>query len=707
MAEYDDNTTPGLETKDELGQNPQAVVRRWLLELRMADKREREWRKTANGVLDLYRGESRKKNSFNILWSITETLLPAVYSSVPKPDVRRRYKDADPLGKVVSEVLSRSLDFSLDTYDFNSVARATVLDMLLTGRGIDRIRYVPSLVKVGGEQEGQPEPDDALEGEAEELDWEQTVAEHVQWDDFRFGPGKRWPEVPWVGFRHRLFREDLIEKFGEEIGNAVKLDATDDDDINKMPEHETEAFKTAEVWEIWDKDSKQVLFINSTYKAGPLKTLDDPLNLTDFFPCPRPIYAIEDVDSLTPICLYEQYKEQAEELNRISTRINKIVDALKLRGVYDPTISEMSEIMRGNDNDFIPAQNVAALIERGGIEAGIWTTQELIKAGAQVLAVLYQQRDACKQTIYEITGMGDILRGVTNPNETATAQQIKSQWGSLRIKNMQQEVARYLRDILRLKAEIIAEKFDQQTLEQMTLLQLPHMQDVQQQAMQAQQQGQQFQMPITWEQVMETLRSDLGRTYRIDVETDSTVAASIESDMSGMRDVLTAIVEFIQGIGPAVQAQAVPIEAVKEVVMTIARRARMGSAVEDAFDKMQAPQAQGGVDPKQYQQEKQQSQQQIQQLTQQLQQSQQQLQAEKQSQQANIAAANAQAQADQIIERIRQQGESQRAQQQALFDRWEALLSAQTTKEVAQINAGAKAEAAQVAAENKPEVSNG
>ncbi|MFP5465608.1 MAG: insulinase family protein, partial [Gammaproteobacteria bacterium] len=47
----------------------QNEVRRWLLELRLADKREREWRKTAQGVLELYRGENVKKNSFNILWS--------------------------------------------------------------------------------------------------------------------------------------------------------------------------------------------------------------------------------------------------------------------------------------------------------------------------------------------------------------------------------------------------------------------------------------------------------------------------------------------------------------------------------------------------------------------------------------------------------------------------------------------------------------
>ncbi|HEY6019333.1 MAG TPA: hypothetical protein VIY48_05340, partial [Candidatus Paceibacterota bacterium] len=371
MAEYDDNTTPGLESPEDFGQTPQAEVRRWLLELRLADKRELDWRKDAQMAIDLYKGAISKKNAFNILWSNTETLLPAVFSSTPKPDVRRRYRDDDPLGKAVSEVVSRALDFSLDTYDFNSVARADVLDMLIAGRGVSWVRYVPSMAQVGidpnqpHDEESEDaevhtnEGGEALEGGIEEVEWEQTIAEHVQWNDFRIGPGKRWEELPWVARRHRLQREDLVEQFGEEIGNAVKLDATTDDDINKMAEHEAEPFKTAEVWEIWCKDSKKVYFISASYKVSPLKTVDDPLQLKGFFPCPRPVYAIEDVESLTPIPLYEQYKEQAEELNRISVRINKIIDALKVRGIYDATISEMAEVMRGADNDLIPAQNVA------------------------------------------------------------------------------------------------------------------------------------------------------------------------------------------------------------------------------------------------------------------------------------------------------------------------------------------------------------
>jgi hypothetical protein len=45
----------------------------------------------------------------------------------------------------------------------------------------------------------------------------------------------------------------------------------------------------------------------------------------------------------------------------------------------------------------------------------------------------------------------------------------------------------------------------------------------------------------------------------------------------------------MQGFGPAVQMGALPVEALKEIMLTITRRAKMGNAVEDAFDKIKQP----------------------------------------------------------------------------------------------------------------------
>ena len=610
------------ERKEDLGDGDKGIQRRWMLELKLSDKREAEWRKTAKATIDRYRGRNRKKNSFNILWSNTETLMPAVYNSLPQPNVRRRFKDEDPVGKAVSDILSRSLEFSVDIEQFDTAIKHSLLDMLLTGRGVNRIRYVPSFEQVGYSDE-EPQETESLQTESlevettEELGWEQVVIEHVQYDDFRMGAGKTWEEIQWIAFHHRMTRDDLVDKFGEK-GEKMRLDDTNDEDVNREDESTIDAFKTASVWEIWDKEEKQVIFVSQNC-TEPLKVLEDPLELTSFFPIARPVYAIVDGGTMLPTTLYSQYQEQAEELDKVSTRINKIYDALKVRGIYDSTMSEVSELLKGNDNDLIPAQNAAAWLERGGIEKAIWMMP--IEQAAKVVVILTQQRESCKQVIYEINGLGDILRGQSNASETLGAQQIKAQWGTMRISTLQRELQRYIRDMMRIMAEIISEKFQLDTLQKMTGLNYPTDEQVQQAMMQYQsqmemfnQQAQMAQMqppgqppmggqpppqppqqpvppPYTWESLQKVMKDDCQRTYKIDVETDSTTASTVAEDMKGLTELLSGIVAFVQGVAPAVQMGALPMEAAKEIMMTICRRSKMGSAVEDALDKMKEPQA--------------------------------------------------------------------------------------------------------------------
>lgn len=605
MSEPNANT---LETPQDLGRSPAAIAQRWKLELKLADKREEKWRQKGKTIYGLYTPDAPAANSFNILWTNTETLRQAVYNSLPQPDVRRRYSDEDELGKNVSNVLTRALEFSQDTYDFDAAIKADVLSMLLPGRGLSRIKYIPSINSQPRNMRGEEGYDEnAEESEGyEAIEWEQVICEPVQWDDFRIlCAAKTWDAVTAIGFRHTFTREDCVEKFGEEIGNAIPLNSADNEDIKQIANEVADLFKTATVWEIWDKDEKQVIWICENY-ANPCKIQDDPLNLCDFWPIPRPLYAIENNQTLVPASLYTQYEQQAKELNKVSGRINKLIDALKVRGIYDATLSELGELMKAADNEFVPAQNAAAYQDRGGLEKAIWMMP--IEQAAKVLQELYKQREAAKQVIYEITGISDIMRAASDPNETFGAQKIKTQWGTQRLQRMQLEVQRYIRDLIRLKAEIISEKFQQETLEQMTLVQLPHRAEVQaqqsqliaqyaQQVNMAIQQGQPAPQPpkmppptITWEDVIDAMRNDAMRTYHVDIETDSTLSATQDSDMAGMRELLTGLSQIMQGYGPAVEKGAMSVEVMKELMLAVVRRARMGSAVEDAISKIQQPQ---------------------------------------------------------------------------------------------------------------------
>ena len=719
-----------LEKVTDLGTSPQAVARRWKLELKLAAKREEAWRKKARDVCELYTPDNPVANSFNILWTNTETLRQAVYNSLPQPQVRRRYNDEDMVGQAVSQVLQRSLEFCQESYDFDGVIKGDVLAMLLPGRAVSRVRYVPSLRQMPTEQpesesedyeaededEGEESAETTVE-EGEEVDWEQVVVERVQWDDFRCSDGRVWDDVCWVAFRHNLSRDELEDKFGS-VGMRVPLNSVADDDV-KAYEMES-LFRTAEVWEIWDRDEKEVVWIAQGYPV-PLKVQDDPLGLQGFYPCPRPLYAIEQHDTLVPSTLFSQYEQQARELNRISRRINSLVEALRVRGIYDATLTELGELMKAGDNELVPAANVTALLERGGLDKAIWFMPMQIAAG--VLQQLYAQREQCKAVIYEITGIADIMRSATNPAETFGAQRLKTQWGTQRLQRLQRETQRYIRDILRLKAEIIAEKFQPETLKQMTLVDLPtdadvqrelaqQMQQYQMAAMQAAQQGQPPPPPpqppqvVTWELAIETMRNDSARTYRIDIETDSTLGASQDEDVSGIAQLMGGVSQLMQGLGPAVASGAMPIEAVKEIVMAAVRRARMGSAVEMALSKMQPPappqdtSAQAEQQKLQMQAEQHaaelQQQAQLEQMKAQLsiqtEQAKQQAQAE-QAAQENELQAQRELQKQQLqaeLDQRKAELDAMATQQQMEFERWKSELEASTRIVIAEIGAGSR-----------------
>lgn len=614
-----DDAQPTLTRPSDIESTHQGVVKRWLAELSIADSTEENWRKEGDAIWKKYEAENPVANSFNILWSNTEILSAAVYNSTPQPDVRRRFRDADPVGKAVSTILERSLSYEVDDYPFDDEMADAALDMLLPGRGIVRIKYEPKFVEITQQGARRGAPAGSFEPPAQEpsaapaapmpggqaapthqrLADQHVPCEHVQWDKFRRGPGKRWKDVPWIAFEHEFTMEMAEEKFGPDIAAALTYAQADGTERSSDDKQVREIFKVCVVHEIWDKDRERVLFIAPSYKAQPCLEVDDPLKLKGFWPMPKPAYAVRNSRKLEPTPLYRLYEEQAKELDCTSARINKIVTALKLRGAYNANLPELAKVIEADDTDMIAVENTSAIADQGGLDKAIWLMP--VDKLAQVLTGLYAARDQIKQTIYEIVGIADIMRGASDPNETAKAQQIKGQWGSVRVQKMQREIQRMARDLMRLKAEVIAQQFTQGQLAAITNVQLPTAQQ-KQQAQQALQASQQQVDPATgqpappdpkllqilrspsWEDVMAVLRSDAMRCYKVDVETDSTVAETINRDMTGLAEVMSSVAQVLGGI-----QQGLPVEVAKEVSLAIVRRARLGSAVEDALENFQPP----------------------------------------------------------------------------------------------------------------------
>lgn len=589
------------------------LYKTWSTEIFAALKREKKFRADGNRVVKLYEAKSPETTPFAILYSNTETLVPAIYNTPPVPIVARRFKDADPLGKMASEAGTRILKFLLDAssenFDFyDELISAAVLNALVPGRGLTRWKYVAN----------------------DDLSYECVFGEDIRWDKFFHGYARTWKKVPWIGFEWDMTKGEVRKNFGDTIANAMKygsaVDSIDSDEPGSRnnEREEVQGVSQAKVYEIWNKTDRRVYFISPNYQKGAVKVVDDPLKLEAFFPVAKPISFFKKISTMVPTALYIQYENQAKELNDITTRLRKLINALKIRGFYNSTVEGIEKVLNAEENTLVPVENMQSMPENAKPDSLIW----LMPVGeiATVVQSLYQEREQCKQVIYEITGISDILRGASVASETATAQNIKNQWGTLRLKRMQKEVQRYCRDSLAIMLEIAANQFSPKTVSAMTGLPYPMQQakasaqmqigsiqqhsqmQTQMAAVQAQQSGQPAPPPQppqippelqhlastpSWEEVLALLKDNAQRDFRIDIETNSTIDPEATQDKQDISDLLNAIGQFLNGVAPLIQDGSMPFEVAKSLMLVIARRYTFGSEIEDSLSSMQPPQPQG------------------------------------------------------------------------------------------------------------------
>lgn len=564
----------------------------WIKKLRRQLKEEEAWRKQGECALKIFEGDEKTAIT-NLYHSNVATMVPSLYNSSPIPDARRRFGDADPVAKDVSEIIERTVSYIIDQMPFDAIMKDVVTDSVVPGRGLPRIRYIADV--------------EDIEKRSEAL-----TLEVVPWDKFIMGPGRSWDKVPWIAFPLDLTFDEM-EKLGvdpehlERIGVGLSSPLEDEDggDNDEDDDAQKGIYKTIEVYEIWDKRKRETLFITPRDKDKPLLVLPDVLELPEFFPVPMPLQQVRRRSSMKPICPYELYKDLLSEFNKISLRINALVKQLKVKGLYDGSLNADVSALASEDmadGEFKVAENTSAFLQGSGktLEAAIafWPIDKIIA----VLQQLYVQRDQLKQLIYEVTGLSDILRGASNPNETATAQQIKTQWGSLRLQDMQAEVARLARDLFRMISHVVAKHFDWQRIKAMTGMDfapkqppemLPDAQPEQQQV--AMQQA--MMQAMQHEKAVEALLRDEMSSFRIDIESDSTVRSDMTRNMEQMNQFLGATSQYAQAIGGLVQTVPQALPTATEIFISFARNFRLGKTAEDALESLSQLAAQAAEQP--------------------------------------------------------------------------------------------------------------
>lgn len=573
----------------------------------------RDFNDRADNIDKLYANLERLANvardrEFQIFWANIQVLAPAVYARPPVPVVVPRFRDRRPLPRTASELLERSLIVNFEMEDIDSAMKSVRDDVAIPARGVLWLRY---------------------EAEGKGKDFREYVCiEHLCRKDFAHDPARKWKEVDWVARRAWMTKDEMRKRFRSTSGNEYKNASYA---IRKDNDDNSDGRTKAEVWEIWSKSAKKVVWVSE----GVEELLDEkepPLKLEGFFPCPRPAYGTVQRESLIPVPDYVFYKDQIEEINQLTARMHALSEALKVKGFYPSGESNLGDAIeaavKAQDNRaiLVPVSNWAAFGDVAMKDVIVWLPIDQI---ANVVKELVGMRRQLIDDVYQITGLSDIMRGATDPNETLGAQELKSQYGSIRVRDRQEELVRIARDASRLAAEIMAENFQAQTLLDMAQMELPTgkqvaeqigqleqqgmaiqsqiaeaqqdpqlmaeaqkkpevaqkiIQQAQQQLQQIQGQIQQLQETVTVEQIMNLLREQRLRPFMLEIETDSTIAADENAQKQRANEFMTSMSGMLQQMVPAVQAipQIAPL--MSEALKFAASQHRAGRMLDDAID---------------------------------------------------------------------------------------------------------------------------
>lgn len=596
----------GLETEKDIteGSGEHGKWKLWNLELESAKLHREAWLKEVDEYYKIYEAETEAVSGladdrYPIMWANIQTLKPLVYSNLPLADIRKRYTNKDVIARLSGILLEKGVNYFLETGDANKKLKKTRDDGLITGLGELKVRFEADFVKLG---DNEGEEDD----QEEEIADKRIEFDFFSYDDVLTGIAKDEDMIPWKAYRHRPTRDELVKMFGDK-GKKVALNQTTlNEDKLEIDSDSEEVFKRAEVWEIWDRRNHKVIFWSNGYKEGLLSEEKDSYNLTSFYPSPPALNMGRVNNKILPVPPYRMYKSQAEELNRITERIEAIINQIRVGGLYNKVLDAedaQSILMPDEDGVYKPTKSVDPNVD---INKLIYNKD--VKALADVLTVLRIHKQELIEEIRDITGISDIVRGTSNAVETATAQKLKGNFAISRMSTQQDEMSRFIRDLIRITGELLAENWSGEELAKiagMTVIdekeindriaklvgerdlnsqELLQMQQVMQQELEKAIKIDNAVTNKQLEAVEALLTDDQLRNYAIDIESETTAQLDNDKQKAQRIEFLNIMTAYIKNNIPLVQAGVLPMDAFKAMVQFVAAPFKVGRELEEAFD---------------------------------------------------------------------------------------------------------------------------
>lgn len=505
---------------------------------------------------------------FPIFWSSVKTLHPAYYSKTPIPVAPIRYGINDPDARTGAKLLERLGIYALETTPFDEAMRDVSLEYIIGDICTTR-------VMLEGERKTNPIPVVAEEGTGRYLKEDgseytgqnigegengETYGEEEYWEDrkcylmaltydqFMWTPSASCgDEIEEMFFRFCYQEHEAYEMFPgvdpDALKSAMKTYGKEGEDKEERKGDEEDQELYLHGWEIWHKPTKTVRFVSEDFKEGFLKSSPDPYGLIGFFPAPTPLVGTKQRGTLFGIPGYRYLAPMCEQMHDIMMRIYSLSQEARIRFVADGAYKEEIEAsVESDEGVFIFIETMMDIVEKGGIQNVIQSLPvgELASSMQQLANV----HALFKQEFYELYGVPDVVRGVSDPLETAKAQEIKNFNASNRFRDQMNKIAALARDSLELLVDLMLGTYEPEEILKITgakYLDEAKTPEGQQQISRAYQ----------------LIASDEERMIRLDIETDSTSYINEmiqQQNLNVTLQTVTAGLQAINGMPPMQQA---------------------------------------------------------------------------------------------------------------------------------------------------------
>ena len=500
---------------------------------------------------------------FNVIKSIEDIRLPALFSREPQPVITRQFQyDDDIVAGIACQVLNRTLISELEMDRLYHKARMAVLDMLLYGRGVLWVRF---------------EQEQSQDEFGNEMTIEQNApVDYVFRNDFFHTPtAMTWEDVlrrGWVARRVSFTQEEGRERFGEVFDKVPLLNSSQDEFMEDDREEGQERVqeKRADVFEIWENVSKTRIHIAKGCNEF-LDRVDDPFGLEQFYPC-AVFYGNTQDGTCVPIPDARNYVRIAETMGQVVFRIKTHLDTVRVVGFYDKTDEALASVLNTNEDSVMVGVNGRDMNDLNN-KFGMLPTDRITITMRSLIEVL----QFFQEELYRITGISDILMGAVDPNEKYGQSMIKQNAATQRLQGMKESITDGLQLIMRHKANLVANLYDPQVIREKSGF--AYIKEAKQTA-----QDDPAVLEELWKEVLQFLENSKLRDFRVRVETDESIFEDQNERKQKLNELLGAVSNVLAQAVPALQAVPPFATPLLEILRMVLKAHDPGFQVSAVFD---------------------------------------------------------------------------------------------------------------------------